>query len=106
MKKKMSIVLFSFSTALFAILLILMIDFIVRYHGLVIETSGDFLGSLILYAIYFGIFLVISVLGLGCAIPGAIITYKRVMKILIYIEVVCFSSVAVFSVLQLLLHFL
>ena len=106
MKKNMPIVLLSFSTVLFAIMLILIIDFIIRGHRLSIETSGDLLGSLILYAVYFSIFFAISVLGLGCAIPGAIIAYKRVMKILAYTEVVCFSIVAVFSVLQLLLHFL
>lgn len=105
MKKKLSAFLFVVSTVLFVVLSALSLEFVVVCKNFQVETSGDFLGAMILIPVFAVTFLTVSALGLGCSIPGAKLASKKAIKICSYIEVAVFSVGTVFSGFQLLLYF-
>ncbi len=103
MKKKLSIFLFIVSTMFFVMLLLISADFMINSKNFEIGTSGDVLGAMILISVYAIVFLIVSVLGLGCSIPSAILAQKNAIRICSYAEVVVFSMGIIFSIVQIII---
>ncbi len=103
MKKKLSIFLFIVSTIFFVMLLLISADFMINSKEFETETSGDIFGGMILISVYAIVFLIVSVLGLGCSIPSAILAQKNAIRICSYAEVVVFSMGIIFSIVQIII---
>lgn len=103
MKRKIPIFLFVASTLLFVLLLVLSVDFGIACKDFRVETSGEILGGIILISVYAAAILIISVLGLCCSIPGAILASQQSIRICLDIEVAAFSIGMIFAVFQLFL---
>lgn len=102
MKKKISTLLFVFSTLIFVVLLAVFIDFVLHINGYQIETNRDILGGLILIYAYGGIVLITSILGLICSIFSLKLASKKAIKICLYVKTVIFSVTTVFWICRLL----